>query len=162
MKYVNLLIICLFISGCISPSTAMIQTAIAETQEVSSISMGIVEVTKVILPTEIIDSNEIQAEVSSVDEFSSSFPMECSEAPLGENVTCIIQKAYCSYKPSIKGNPTFCNDAPYPNHNFTLLVWGQDWTKFDGECLNVTGYIHLYKGNPQIEATSESQVRICN
>jgi len=86
---------------------------------------------------------------------------ECYEANLG-NVICKISKAYCSYKPNIKGSPTFCNDAPYPSHGFTLLVWGKDWSKFNGKCLIVTGYNHLYKGKPEIEATSESQVTICD
>lgn len=87
---------------------------------------------------------------------------ECSQAPIGENTTCKISHAYCSYKPSVKGAPTFCNDAPYPNHNFTLLRWGEDWSKFDGSCLIVSGYVSVYKGKLQIEATEVSQIKYCD
>ena len=87
---------------------------------------------------------------------------ECSNAPIGENVTCKISKAYCSYKPKVKGQPTFCNDAPYPSNDFTLLIWGKDWSKYNGKCLIVTGYNHLYKGKPEIEATSEKDVKLCS
>lgn len=86
---------------------------------------------------------------------------ECANAPVGENVTCKISHAYCSYKPNVKGGPTFCNDAPYPKHNFTLLRWGEDWSYLNGKCLIVTGFNHLYKGIPEIEANSISQVEIC-
>lgn len=88
--------------------------------------------------------------------------VECAQAQIGENTICKITQAFCSYKPNVKGSPTFCNDAPYPNHSFTLLVWGKDWSKFDGKCLIISGYIHLYKGMPEIEAINESQVEYCN
>ena len=88
--------------------------------------------------------------------------IECSEAQVGDNLTCKISQAFCSYKPNIEGSPTYCNDAPYPNHGFTLLVWGRDWSKFDGKCLVITGNIYFYEGKPQIKATSESQVEFCN
>jgi uncharacterized protein YraI len=39
---------------------------------------------------------------------------------VGSNVECKIPKAYCSYQSTTNGSPTFCNDAPYPNHNF---IW---------------------------------------
>jgi len=86
---------------------------------------------------------------------------ECSQVSAGSNTTCKISRAYCSYESGVKGQPTFCNDAPYPSNNFTLLVWGKDWSKFNGKCLLVSGYISLYKGKAQIEATSESQVKLC-
>ena len=82
----------------------------------------------------------------------------CSQASAGSSTTCRIDHAYCSYQPNVSGNPTFCNDAPYPNNDFTFLVWGQDWSDLDGRCLIVTGTVSLYKGMPQIEAQSRSQV----
>lgn len=81
---------------------------------------------------------------------------------IGSKVSCTIQMAYCSYKPNIKGDPTFCNDVPYPNYSFTLLVWGSDWSDYNGKCIVVTGLVTLYKGKPQIEATSRSQVSFCS
>lgn len=79
----------------------------------------------------------------------------------GGYVTCRIPRAYCSYEPADPGSPTFCNDAPYPDHSFTLLVWGADWTAFDGYCLLVSGYVSSFWGRPQIVATSTSQVAFC-
>ena len=89
--------------------------------------------------------------------------MPCSDAGryLGKEVTCMIRRAYCSYRPDIKGSPTFCNDAPYPGHEFTLLVWEQDWSEFDGECLLVTGILSRYKGKLEIIAESRSAVQRC-
>jgi SH3-like domain-containing protein len=81
---------------------------------------------------------------------------------LGQVVTCKIPKAYCSYQPSASGSPTFCNDKPYPNHNFTLVVFGEDWSDYDGKCLLVTGLITSYIGLPQINATNRSQVASCS
>jgi len=85
----------------------------------------------------------------------------CSAATPGTFVTCQISRAYCSYRPGVSGRPTFCNDAPFPGHSFTLLVWGQNWSDFDGRCLLVTGPITTFEGKRQIEATSRSQVESC-
>jgi hypothetical protein len=86
----------------------------------------------------------------------------CSQLFTQEYVTCVIPVTFCTYRPDIKGKPTFCNDGPYPYYGFTLLVWGQDWSALDGKCMYVTGNIRLYEGLPQIEATSRSQVEICH
>lgn len=86
---------------------------------------------------------------------------ECSQATAGEFVTCRIQRAHCDYRPDVSGAPTFCNDAPFGSHSFTLLVWGEDWSDYDGRCLTVTGLVTRYRGLPQIEATSRSQVDSC-
>lgn len=72
-----------------------------------------------------------------------------------------IERASCSYHPDIDGQPTFCNDQPYPNHEFTLLVWGEDWRFLDGKCLLVQGDIDLYEGKPEIIADSLDQVFEC-
>ena len=80
---------------------------------------------------------------------------------LGEYVTVGIEKASCSYRPDINGNPTFCNDSPYPNHTFTLLVWGQDWGFLDSECILVAGVVSSYDGKPQIIAETLDQVSLC-
>lgn len=88
-------------------------------------------------------------------------PDLCSQAQVGEEVTCRMPHAYCSYQPLVSGSPTFCNDAPYPTHAFTLLRWGEDWSYLDGKCLLVTGSIALYQGKLQIVAESISQVQVC-
>lgn len=89
---------------------------------------------------------------------------ECADLAdqVGRTVTCVIGQAHCSYRKDIDGAPTFCNDAPYPTHDFTLLVWGQDWSDFDGRCLVVSGFLSRFEGQPQIVAESRSQVSICD
>ena len=90
--------------------------------------------------------------------------LSCGDADdyVGDFISCRINRAYCSYRPSVGGSPTFCNDAPYPNHDFTLLVWGSDWSDFDGKCIIVKGLVTIYQGKPQIEATNRSQVSNCD
>jgi hypothetical protein len=90
-------------------------------------------------------------------------PISCSEAgsAVDQTITCRIEQAYCSYHPEIQGSPTFCNNAAYPGHSFTLLVWGEDWSQFDGQCLDVTGVVTVYDRKPQIETKTLSQVRVC-
>jgi len=87
--------------------------------------------------------------------------LDCALAGAGTFVTCRIGRAYCSYRQDINGDPTFCNDAPFPSHSFTLLVWGQNWSDYDGRCLLVTGQVTRFEGKPQIVATSRSQVETC-
>ena len=86
---------------------------------------------------------------------------DCSRAIAGTFATCRIERADCDYRPDISGQPTFCNDAPFPSHSFTLLVWGEDWSDYDGRCLVVTGEVTRFRGLPQIVATSRSQVETC-
>lgn len=81
---------------------------------------------------------------------------------VGHTVTCVIRQAHCSYREDIEGAPTFCNDAPFPSHDFTLLVWGQDWSEYDGRCLVVSGFLSRFEGQPQIVAESRSQVSFCD
>ncbi len=89
--------------------------------------------------------------------------LQCSDtlSQAGHNVTCAIPVASCSYEPKTLGKPTFCNDAPYPRQNFTLLVWGQDWSDYNGRCLMVRGLVSIYRGKAQIEVRSRSQVADC-
>ena len=79
----------------------------------------------------------------------------------GQTVTVRIERAWCSYQQQIKGNPTFCNDQPYPGHDFTLVFWGEDWSDYDGLCLLVNGMVTRYQGKAQIVAESREQVKLC-
>jgi Bacterial SH3 domain len=79
----------------------------------------------------------------------------------GSYVTCKIPFAYCEYQPSTSGSPTFCNDAPYPRNNFTLVFWSIDRSDLGGKCILVSGYVELYNGKPQIVADSSTQVSYC-
>lgn len=65
------------------------------------------------------------------------------------------------------GKPTFLNlGRPYPNHIFTAVIWGSHRERFDyapedleGEGVCVSGTISTYRGKPQIEVSSPSQIQ---
>jgi len=80
---------------------------------------------------------------------------------VGSWVSCKIPRAYCYYQSGLKGKPTFCNDAQYPDHNFTMVKWGSDWRDYDGQCIVISGVVSWYANKPQIEATSLSQISSC-
>lgn len=84
-----------------------------------------------------------------------------TDSLIGEYAFCKIPVAYCFYQPGEAGSPTFCNDEPYPNHAFTLVVWGEDWSDYDGRCILVDGIVTTYGGKPQITATGRGQVLEC-
>ena len=73
------------------------------------------------------------------------------------------------YASASKGQPTFLNfDYPYPNHTFTIVIWGQNRANFSSppekkymsKNVCIDGYIDSYKGKPQIEATSEIMISV--
>jgi hypothetical protein len=83
---------------------------------------------------------------------------------IGDRTTVQIDHAHCSYQQTVDNTPTFCNDAPYPNHTFTLVLWDYDASKFDGKCLQIRGTITSYKNKPQItfpNITGLSFIEIC-
>jgi hypothetical protein len=88
-------------------------------------------------------------------------PSEQAAVHIGEVTTVRIEKADCSYLPDVNGSPTFCNDQPYPNHTFTMVVWGQDWSFLNGGCILVTGEIQEFEGKPEIIVESTSQFSLC-
>lgn len=81
---------------------------------------------------------------------------------VGENLQVRVETAHCTYQAGVNGTPTFCNDQPFPNHNFTFLVWGQDWSYLDQRCVIVEGVVELYQGKPQIEVSSTDDVSNCD
>ena len=73
------------------------------------------------------------------------------------------------YASKSKGQPTFLNfDYPYPNHTFTIVIWGSDRanftsppeTKYMSKNVCISGFIETYKGKPQSQATSEIMINI--
>jgi hypothetical protein len=80
---------------------------------------------------------------------------------IGSTVECKIPRAFCNYYPTTSGEPTFCHDAPYPNNNFSLVIWGEDWSFYDGKCIIVRGVVSNYEGKPQIENIGGSQISSC-
>lgn len=67
-----------------------------------------------------------------------------------------------------KGHPTFLNvGQPYPNEVFTVVIWDRDREKFgspeaiyENKNICVTGTIGLYRGIPEIIASSQDQIKI--
>jgi hypothetical protein len=67
-----------------------------------------------------------------------------------------------------KEQPTFLNlDKPYPNQIFTVVIWGNNRSKFKtpeedykDKKICVTGKITAYDGLPEIIADDAKQIRI--
>ncbi len=67
-----------------------------------------------------------------------------------------------------KGQFTFLNlDLPYPNHIFTVVIWGKDRPKFgkpdltfSGRRICVSGLIADYEGRPEMMATDPAQITL--
>ena len=71
------------------------------------------------------------------------------------------------YADSTKGQPTFLNlDKPCPNQVFTVVIWGNNRSKFGapendykGKKICVTGKITAYAGLPEIVADEPKQIK---
>ncbi len=77
--------------------------------------------------------------------------------------------ANAKYAVKSRGSPTFLNlDRPYPNHIFTIVIWGNNRYKFDDapevyfnhKEVCVTGLISSYRGIPQIVVDKPKQIKI--
>jgi hypothetical protein len=70
------------------------------------------------------------------------------------------------YASRSKGQPTFLNlDEPYPNEIFTIVIWGENRSRFgtpeskySEANVCVTGKISIYRGIPEIVATEPDQI----
>lgn len=94
----------------------------------------------------------------------SRYVIPCFETAnrIGDHVSCKVEKAHCDYLPTLEGSPTFCSDRPAPDHTFALVVFGDDWSDYDGQCIIVSGYLEIDRGVLQIQALQRSQVSSCN
>ncbi len=87
---------------------------------------------------------------------------------VGETATVCGEVASTRYAVSSRGRPTFLNlDKPYPNHIFTVVIWGRSRarfgkpeTEYKGKEICVTGRIGQYRGTPQIEAKGPPQITL--
>jgi DNA/RNA endonuclease YhcR with UshA esterase domain len=87
---------------------------------------------------------------------------------VGENATVCGLVASTRYASESRGSPTFVNlEKPYPNQIFTILIWGEDLSKFspkpttwDGKRVCATGLITSYRGLPEIVAKSPDQIKM--
>lgn len=87
---------------------------------------------------------------------------------VGEKATVCGKVVSTRYAESSGGKPTFLNlDKPYPNHVFTVVIWGinrqkfgQPEKEFNGKRICVTGAITVYRGVTEIEADQPQQIKI--
>jgi hypothetical protein len=86
---------------------------------------------------------------------------------IGKQVTVCGQVASATFASHTRRQPTFLNlDKPYPDHIFTVLVWGEDRGAFNlppevmyrNRHICVTGVIKTYKGRPEIVVTAPAQI----
>jgi len=88
---------------------------------------------------------------------------------IGQEKTVCGVVASTKYAFFTKGQPTFLNlDKPYPNHIFTVVIWGKDRVKFSkppetyykGKRICVHGLISSYRDIPQITVKDPSQITL--
>lgn len=84
---------------------------------------------------------------------------------VGERATICGIVGSTRYARETRGTPTYINLGPaFPNHVFTIVVWGEDRYKFPyaPETLEgavcVRGTVGTYRNIPQIVATSPEQI----
>lgn len=86
---------------------------------------------------------------------------------VGEVVRVCGHVASAAYFASVKGSPTFLNiDRAYPDQLFTIVIWGDDRSRFDGpperlfdgKSLCVTGRIESYRGRPEVVVDDPDQI----
>ena len=86
----------------------------------------------------------------------------------GEAATVCGEVVSASYAGTSNGQPTFLNlDRPFPNQVFTVVIWGEDRSKFGnpedaykGKRICATGKITAYGGLPEIVATEPKQIAV--
>lgn len=83
---------------------------------------------------------------------------------VGQNV---IVKGYVAQVSKSKGGNVFLNfEKKYPNQIFTAVVFKKNANKFSniekyqGKTVEVSGFIQVYKGKPQIVLEEPSQIKI--
>ena len=87
---------------------------------------------------------------------------------VGEQAEVCGKVASATFSTRSNGKPTFLNlGIAFPNHVFTVVVWGNVRPKFsyspeslEGKTICVQGLITEYQGNPQIVVSGPSQLRI--
>ena len=87
---------------------------------------------------------------------------------IGEKATVCGVVAGIHKATNSKGTPTFINlDERYPNQIFTILIWGDDLSKFpgapeswEGKRVCASGTITSYRGVPEIVAKESEQIAL--
>lgn len=86
----------------------------------------------------------------------------------GQNATVCGKVVSTSYADSSKGRPTFLNlDKQYPHQIFTVVIWGENRTKFakpeedyKGKRICVSGKITAHAGKPEIVVSDPKQIKV--
>lgn len=87
---------------------------------------------------------------------------------LGQVATVCGTVVTATYASRSRGQPTFLNlDKPYPNHIFTIVIWGEDRKKFGRpevelfeKTVCVNGRIEQYQSRPEIVVREPKQIRV--
>ena len=88
---------------------------------------------------------------------------------IGKSVTVCGRVALANYVVSSVGRPTYLNlDRPYPNHIFTVIIWGENRSKFptlpekasSGKKICVSGTVTSFQEESQMVVTSPSQITV--
>jgi DNA/RNA endonuclease YhcR with UshA esterase domain len=97
-------------------------------------------------------------------------PLTGAEAKqhVGEDRTVCGQVASARYLDASATRPTFLNfDKPYPDHTFTVVIFGTDRAKFGEpektyrrQSICASGRIEEFKGQPQIVVRDPAQVTV--
>jgi DNA/RNA endonuclease YhcR with UshA esterase domain len=91
-----------------------------------------------------------------------------AKSHVGEKATICGKVASTHYAARVKGSPTFLNlDESYPNPIFTVLIWGNDRSKFgdpeskySNKRICVTGLVKDYRGVPEIIVEEPNQISV--
>jgi micrococcal nuclease len=103
------------------------------------------------------------------DETASGPPLSPAEAAahVGQPRTVCGRVASARHLADRRGQPTLLNlDRPYPDHLFTVVIWGRDRARFErpeerlhGRHVCASGTIELYRGLPQIVVDAPDELR---
>jgi hypothetical protein len=119
--------------------------------------------------TSVQSSNNTSTILTTQNDTQSKISSKNASVYINEILTVCGPVVDSRYASATKGQPTFLNfDYPYPNHTFTIVIWGQNRTNFSSppekmymsKNVCIDGYIDSYKGKPQIEATSEIMISV--
>lgn len=102
------------------------------------------------------------------------FSQECGIPPekaieeLKNEVTVCGEVSQVYFAKGSNGQPTYLNlGGKFPNHSFTVVIWGDereeitiDLDNLEGKRISVNGTVVEYRGKAQIVVEKESQITI--
>jgi hypothetical protein len=87
---------------------------------------------------------------------------------VGEKRTVCGKVVSTHFASGSKGQPTFLSlDEPYPKQIFTIVIWGNDRSKFGepdkafrDKRVCVTGRITNFRGTPEVAARDQAEIEV--